>query len=242
MKKYSSLYVFIIWLAPLLSKAEPSDSTEKRYRLAVEVLGSSRFYDISTTDRVYKRNNPGLSYGGMLQLKFKRNFYIALGTFYSQSSFTWDTTGAFPPGATFLAPLAIEKKFAYLDKVFVIGKDIPFCEGKWSAGISVGLTKGTLIKGKSYIRGGYTVSIPWVSGNDPQFNSSVNSILFRGKLAYNISPWVSVQANIYYRKYQAIDTYLEFIKSGADPRPPTFYHNLWNYGIGIQYNFCKRKG
>lgn len=240
MKTYILLcLMFFAFVLPVRGNTTNDSTIGLIYRLTVEIISTNRFYDISSIGQVYKKANPGLSNGLMINWNLPRKFYLAIGGFYTQSAFNWDTTGRFPPGATFLAPLVLKKEFAYLDKVLLVGKRVEF--KKWSAGFSAGFGLGTLVKGKSYIQGGYAIPIPWISNNDPQFNRKVNSMIFGGDVSYSISPRISVLAKTFFRRYNYIDEYEAFLNYGSINENKRFYHNLWNFGVGIQYNFLDRE-
>ncbi len=242
MKNHILYTIFLLSLIPLVSKAASRDSTNNQYLFSVEISGVSSFYNLSKIDGggLYKRAEPGLSYGSMFKYHFKNRFYIGVGGYFSSSVFKWDTTGLFPPGATFPAPPTIKKSYTYFDYVMVAGKKFNLYQNKLLAGVSAGLAYGKLIRGKEYFQGPFQTRISIFDNLDPQFSRNVRSVLISGTVSCRLFPRIYLEASACYRKYGVIDYYLE-LQNQNTTHPKTFYHNLWNYGISIQYNFLDKE-
>lgn len=143
-----------------------------------------------------------------------------------------------PSGIQFASPLALEKKYGYLDKIIFVGKDFSFGKSKWLTGISVGLARSSLLRGKQYIQG-VEVSPSSVFGNSlPQFHSPL------GSLSLNLF-LVSWGVILLFKEMFTADGMELLMKVIAiiiiKPRiAKIFGEQMWNYGIGIRYTFVKK--
>jgi len=249
----SKIYILFILIASLVqvpkARAISFDSTKHSFRLSIEFGSYSRFYDLKSINKyaVYFRDRPGLSYGVQLKLNIKRGFYFAIGSFYTKSTFTFDTVGYFPSGAIFAAPLVLSKKFAYLDQVLSIGKDIQIKPTPIKIGVSIGIAKGRLVEGKKYLMSYYASPTPWAD-NNKQFVTNPTSLMFGVNTSYILSDRIGFTAILYHRRYNPIEN----LSGKVSPAEEKALHkHLWNFGIGIQYNFfagekvkkwCKKNG
>ncbi len=239
MKSLVLLFINLLCFTPFESIAGEADSTKGRLgSLSIEFQVASRFYDLHSVDKYrYRRAKQGVSVGLLIRVPLKKNFYFSFGGFYSQSTFLWDTTGIFPSGIQFASPLALEKKYVYLDKIVFIGKDFSLCKGKWVTGISVGLARSSLLKGKQYIQG-VEISPSSIFANSlPQFRSRLGSLLFNWNISYKLGSNITVQGNVYRRWYGMIDESNANNYNKTTGQPKIFGERMWNYGIGIRYNF-----
>jgi len=242
MKSPVILFIFVLCFMPVVSTAGKVNSTSSRIGpLSIEMQVASRFYDLHSVDKYrYRRAKQGVSVGLLIRVPLKKNFYFSFGGFYSQSTFLWDTTGIFPSGIQFASPLALEKKYGYLDKIIFVGKDFSFGKSKWLTGISVGLARSSLLRGKQYIQG-VEVSPSSVFGNSlPQFHSPLGSLLLNWNISCKLGRNITIQGNVYSRWYGMIDESNSDNYNKTTGQPKIFGEQMWNYGIGIRYTFVKK--
>lgn len=215
-------------------------TTTSKYYLSLELIGSSGFYNIPSVSNVYKRNITQPSGGVVIHFNLPEKFQLGLGLIYNRpSTFVFDTSGRFPPGYTFLAPLDLNKSFAYLDKLFYVRKDFTVWKNKLLIGCQIGIVKGSLIHGKNETRSFYTVHLPF-EDNSPAFQKRTMGLIIGSNVNYKISSRLGIRLYALYRKYTAIDNYSIDLKKGAD-KQPYFYHRSSNYGIGLEYSFLHKK-
>jgi len=257
------ILICLIWFAFSLSAtghATVDTTSGIKYRFAVEMYGATQFYAIpmvydayKTGKSGYKSDKPGVSPGLLLHYNFKKNFYFSVGSFYSQSSFTVDTAGIFPQGSIFPNGILFTKRMAYVDVALFFGKDFYLVKDKFLLGIQIGTAQGTLVKGREYYQG-YSPVINPNSYFPPhkQFNRAISSSMFGFSAGYCPSTRLKIKVLTFYRMYSAIDKYQEAMNYGSIKNEnKKIYHKLWNFGIGIQYNFlpnekvkkwCKKRG
>lgn len=215
-------------------------TTTSKYYLSLELIGSSGFYNIPSVSNVYKRNITQPSGGIVIHFNLPKKFQLGLGLIYNRpSTFVFDTTGRFPPGSTFLAPLDLNKSFAYIDKLLYVRKDFTVWKDKLLIGCQIGIIRGNLMQGENETRSFYTVHLP-SEDNSPAFQKRTMSLIIGSNVKYKISSRLGIRLYALYRKYTAIDNYSIDLKKGA-VKQPYFYHRSFNYGIGLEYSFLDKK-
>ena len=238
MKKYILPYIALLFIC---HQGFSSDTTTtSKYYLTLELIGSSGFYNIPSVSNVYKRNITQPSGGLVIHFNLPKKFQLGLGLIYNRpSTFVFDTSGRFPPGSTFLAPLDLNKSFTYLDKLLYVRKDFSVLKDKLLIGCQIGIIKGSLIHGENETRAFYTVHLP-SEDNSPAFQKRTMSLIIGSNVKYKISSRLGIRLHVLFRKYTAIDNYSVDLKKGAI-KQPYFYHRSINYGIGLEYSFLHKK-
>lgn len=234
------LFHFLLLLVQV-SFAQDSTKSRNNYTLSLQGLISTPFYALNAVESAviwfYKNKSHSPSYLLHLKLKSKKGWFVMLGLYHTQQTFSLDTTGKFPFGPP-SGPLILDKSFTYIDYSLLAGKEFMLTK-RLSAEISGGISKGNLIKGKN-ILWGITTDPTYAKDYHQQFKSSPLSIILGIGATYSINSHLSVKLNSMYRMYGAIDAYHQLVHDDEE-KTKLFYHQKLTYGIGLEYNFHQKQ-